>query len=473
MTGSIKRHQDRLCLSAVHESIPKVILSRDHRKRYLSLGMIVIRWHIGMKRKRKELVAVFVVTLRQSFGIGIPIAASEDVGKANVQIVDKAVIDFRYNAIMIDYKPQRIVDQPLESSCEALPFGRTIAQRYLLDFSQQVYDTPLLGKRLDSIIGGEKVGDQYSFESIAKYLLDHGSGSGWSQNVIGQLGTGETLQSNRASQYPPAAFVDAQNGGQSGFHCKAIVNRFEDFCQPLPLQYQASGSHGKLAEGTQPCADIARRYSQGMVQKGREKGQAQTYGCFRQSLGYRSRYFLPTRRAIIFVSDMFRCRTDGRNVFHNPGMFATRHSYSIVTVWAFGQSVFYCLIDMNRSSSPNTEMSILAPWLVASFPSSQLAVGRTHGRSRRQRNSIAVLWGFGFEIFLELGVLLLQLRDSLLFLLDFPLQGFVFPLQIGPCLIPGDRSVFVVFRKERKKVAPFSRGRGLSDNQLWNVDMLD
>jgi hypothetical protein len=126
------------------------------------------------------------------------------------------------------------------------------------------------------------------------------------------------------------------------------------------------------------------RHPQSIVQEGGKKRQAQTYGCFRQSLSHRSRYFLPTRRAVIFVGDMCRCRrTDGRNVLHNPGMLATRCPQRIVTIRTFGQFVLYCLIDVDWSGSPYAGMSILATWFAVSFPSRQLAVDRVHGRRRR------------------------------------------------------------------------------------------
>ena len=167
MTGSKDRHENRLCFSTAHRSIAEVIFPHNHCKTDLSFRMVVISRHIGMKKKRKEFIAVLGKTFRQSFGICIPIAVPENVRQANMQIGDAAIIGNPTNAFAINHKIQRLVDQPLEPSCKALPFGGTIAQRYLLDFSQQVYDTLLLGKRLDSIIGGEKVGDQNSLESVS------------------------------------------------------------------------------------------------------------------------------------------------------------------------------------------------------------------------------------------------------------------------------------------------------------------
>ena len=162
VTGSEDRHQNRLSLGAAHRSISKVILSHNDRKSDLSFGMVVISRYIGMKKKRKEFIAVLGKTFRQSFGICIPIVNPEDVRQPNVQIGDTAFIGFFADSLAVDHELQRVVDQPLEPSCKALPFGRAIAQRHLLDFPQQVYDTPLLGKRLDSIVSGKEVRDQNS-----------------------------------------------------------------------------------------------------------------------------------------------------------------------------------------------------------------------------------------------------------------------------------------------------------------------
>ena len=117
-------------------------------------------------------------------------------------------------------------------------------------------------------------------------------------------------------------------------------------------------------------------------------------------------------------------------------MLATWRSQRAVTIGTFGHFVLYGLIDMNRSGSPNAGMSILASWFAVPLPSRRLAVDWPHGRRRRQRNSTVGWLNPGFEISLELGVLLFQFCVSFPFLFAFflffakcSLQTFVFPLQ--------------------------------------------
>jgi hypothetical protein len=129
-------------------------------------------------------------------------------------------------------------------------------------------------------------------------------------------------------------------------------------------------------------------------------------------------------------------RTDRRNIFYNSSVLSAWRTQRVFTIRAVGQFVFYCLIDVNRDSSPDPGMPILAVWLSVSLSNRRLAVDRLHGRRRRQGSWTFRCLSFGFEISLEPGVFLFQVFDSFLlffvFLLLFvkrSLQTLVFSFQ--------------------------------------------
>ena len=449
MTGSEDRHENRLSLRAAHRSIPKVILPHNYRKTDLSLGMVIISCNIGMKQEGQEFVAILGETLRESFRVRVSVSDPEDVRQAYVQIGDLAFIDFFAEPFAVDHELKRFTDQPLEPSSKSLPLGRVVAQGHLLDLPQQMHDTLLLGERLDAVIGAEEVRDQDPVEYFAEHLLDYRAGPGWRKDVIGQASAGEAPQPGRAAQYPPAALVDVQDGGELRRFRQVVVHGLENRRQALPLQNQTARSDRELAKGAQPGADIARRHAQGVVQEGGKQCKAHAQRRSRQCIGHRRRYFPSARGAVVFVDDMFGHRgLRRRDVFDNPDMFAARLSYRALTVGTFAQLVLHGPIDVDRSGPPGTGMPVLTAGLAATFTRGRLAVNRPHGRKRRQRCWARRRLRHGLEVSLEPCVLLLQLCDSLLvsgalsfaFLL-LPSEPLVFALQaVDLTLLPLEKS---------------------------------